>query len=141
VGAGRNIFKETDTPGETTGAQATDTRFTIHIRDEFETFLMWRADAAAPVSDWLTYGSGSWLWDATATGVTSGSTTMWLAPTEAFSVCSKALQGSTGLKIPNGAPHAATHLSLPIHTKSAASTPTRAFPSASAKDQLEQNCP
>jgi hypothetical protein len=141
--SGNNVISETDTPGATQSASATDSRFTFHFNDKFETFLMWRADATSPASSWLTYGSVDWSWDATATGVTSDSKNIWLAPTEPFHVCGKALLSGGSLSIKNHKPTPATHLGLPVHLSgTSAPTPaTVAFPSDSAKDTLEQNCP
>ena len=59
----------TTEPRDTRGKNVKQSRVSFHINDEFETFLMWRPDASAPTSQWLSYASVSWSWDARATGV------------------------------------------------------------------------
>lgn len=141
IGSGRNDVTETDTPGERFSSKAQDSRFTLHIKDEFELFLMWRSDPSAPTSKWLTYGSVNWSWEGTASGVTDSSAIMWLTPTEPFQLCtSLTLDGSVAIK--NGTAKPATHLGLAVHLKGTGTpaAPVAAFPSKTDKDRLEKDC-
>ena len=148
VKPGTTTVRETDTPGGA-DSRLTDPnnpgRASIRIKDEFELFLMWRADPTDPPAKWLTYGSVNWSWDAGATGLTTQPPTQlpWILPREPFAPC-QALTKGNSLSIPNGKASAATHLGLPIHQsgKVAASAFSNVFADTDAKDPaMEKGCP
>ncbi len=150
VQPGATIINETDTPGQADSRLANANnpgRASIHINDQFDLYLMWRKDSAAPSSDWLTYGSVGWSWDARATGLTAPPPTLlpWVGPREKFDACSKAILGGGGLTLANGTAKPATHLGLPVHQSGRTSvSPLTAnvYPDTDAKDPvMEAGCP
>jgi peptidoglycan hydrolase-like protein with peptidoglycan-binding domain len=148
VGPGTTTINETDTPGSSNSLlddASKPGRASIHIKDEFELFLMWRSDPADPPSKWLSYGSVNWSWDASATGVTATPPTKlpWVGPEEEFAPCKGAITSGGSLSIANRKPQPATHLNLPIN-QSGRVTPTPltpTFPDAKALDpDMEKGC-
>jgi peptidoglycan hydrolase-like protein with peptidoglycan-binding domain len=145
VARGDNDIAETDTPGmsDTRGKQVQDSRVSFHIHDEFDMFLMWRPDASAPTSQWLSYASVNWSWDARATGVTNETQLPWVGPNEAFHVCGSTTSESSSTFVKPIAPSPASHLSLPVNQpgRVAVKPLPSNLPDAKAKDSnIEKGC-
>lgn len=149
VAPGTTIVTDTDTPGQSDQRLANPNnpgRATIRINDQFELFLMWRPNSSSPVSDWLTYGSVNWSWDAAATGLTAQPPTKlpWLAPREPFNPC-KSIFGGGSLSIVNRKASPASHLGLTVHQSGrvpVSPLPTNVFADTDATDPvMEKGCP
>jgi len=147
--SGITTINETDTPGQGDSRLADPSnpgRASMRINDQFELFLMWRADAADPPANWLTYGSVNWSWDAGATGLTVAPPTKlpWIGPREPFTPCKSILAGGA-LSLVNGKATAATHLGLPVNQSGRVAVPALTpgvFTDTDAKDPvMEKGCP
>lgn len=119
VGPGKNTpLSDGDPPGSGHNSQRPKSRYTIHIAEEFELFLMWRAETKAPVDEWLSYGSVTWSWEGVATGISTDSSLTWLAPIEPFAVClasRRTVSRDAPTKGETGLPTKPGHLKLTDH--------------------------